>query len=82
MFKLIIASPYKEFYNLDVKKLVTESLVGRIEILQNHSPLIAVLRPSNTEFEDINGKTYSFNISKALMKVTKEEVKILCENMK
>lgn len=81
MFKLIIASPYKEFYNLEIKRLTTESLVGRIEILPNHSSLITILRPCNTEFEDIDGKRYSFNISKALMKVNKEEVKILCENI-
>lgn len=80
--KLIVSTPFKEYYNLDIKKLVTESVGGKIEILPKHSDLITTLRATLTEFEDINGKRHKFHNSKALMQVTNNEVKIICEYIK
>ncbi|WP_051541777.1 hypothetical protein [Clostridium lundense] len=77
--KLIVSTPFKQYYNLDIRKLITESVVGKIEILPMHSDLITPLKSTLTEFEDINGKRYKFHNSTGLMKVTNDEVKIICE---
>ncbi|KAJ48768.1 F-type H+-transporting ATPase subunit epsilon [Clostridium tetanomorphum] len=79
--KLIVSTPFKEHYNIDIKKIITESITGRIEILPKHSPLIAILKPALTEFEDINGEKHSFRSSKGLMEVTNNEVTIVCNNI-
>ncbi|PRR80441.1 F0F1 ATP synthase subunit epsilon [Clostridium liquoris] len=79
--RLIVSTPFKEYYNLDIKSVTTESIVGKIEILPMHSLLISPLKPTLTEFEDINGKKYKFHNSKGIIQVTGNEVRIICEHI-
>lgn len=77
--RLIVSTPFKEYYNLDIKSLITESVAGKMQILPMHSPLITPLKSTLTQFEDINGKKYEFHNSKGLMQVVNNEIKIMCE---
>ena len=81
MFRLVVVTPFKEVYNLEVKRLITQSLAGKIEILSSHSPFITILAQGISQFEDSNGEMHSVNNSKAIMKVNKDEVIIICEDI-
>ncbi|WP_125153357.1 hypothetical protein [Clostridium rectalis] len=79
--KLKLCTPYKEYFNTDIKKIITESIGGKIEILPSHSNFITVLKPTNTKVEDIKGKEYNFSNSAGIMQVENGEIKIVFEEI-
>ncbi|MCY6355477.1 F0F1 ATP synthase subunit epsilon [Clostridium sp. ZS2-4] len=76
---LRIITPDKEFYNEQIVKLNTESVEGKIGILPNHIPLIAVLKPTISEIVTVKGEKKTFFSSTGVLKVTKKEVIMLCD---
>lgn len=78
-FKLSIITPEKQFYNGDVVEIITENEFGKLGILPNHMPMITSLKPAVTTFKDNSGKTLNAFTSTGILKVSNNEVKILCE---
>jgi F-type H+-transporting ATPase subunit epsilon len=79
-FKLRILTPERQFYFGDVIKLKTENLIGSIEILSNHIPMVTNLKPAVTEFIDMNGKELKAFTSNGILKVVDKEALVLCDS--
>lgn len=79
-FKLHILTPERQFYLGEAIKLITESSAGRIEILANHAELIASLKPSTAELKESDGKVQKAFITDGLLKVSNNEVMLLCNS--
>ena len=76
---LKILTPDKEFYNEQIVQLNTESIEGKIGILPQHIPLIAVLKPNISKITTAKGEKKMFFSSTGVLKVTKNEVIMLCD---
>lgn len=76
---LKIITPDKEFYNEQIVQLNTESIEGKIGILPKHIPLIAALKPNISEITTVNGEKKTFFSSTGVLRVTKNEVIMLCD---
>lgn len=76
---LKILTPDKEFYNEQIVQLNTESIEGKISILPQHIPLIAVLKPNISKITTAKGEKKMFFSSTGVLKVTKNEVIMLCD---
>jgi len=79
--KLIVSTPVEKVFDTDITKLSTKTLLGSMEVLPGHSPMIAILQPTLTKFIDVNGKEFSFDNSKGIMKVDKDKLIILCDHV-
>ncbi len=76
---LKILTPDKEFYNEQIVQLNTQSIEGKIGILPQHIPLIAVLKPNISKITTAKGEKKMFFSSTGVLKVTKNEVIMLCD---
>lgn len=76
---LKILTPDKEFYNEQIVQLNTESIEGKIGILPQHIPLISVLKPNISKITTAKGEKKMFFSSTGVLKVTKNEVIMLCD---
>lgn len=82
VLNLLIITPEKEFYSGEVKSINTETLNGRIGILPNRLPIIALLKPTTTVLKDLNGRELKAFTSSGIMEVQDNKVKILCDTCK
>lgn len=79
VIKLSILTPQKEFYSSMVKRLSVESLEGHIEVLQGHIPMIALLKPSITEFTDADDKNLKAFTSSGVLRVDEDGLLLLTD---
>lgn len=79
VIKLSILTPQKEFYNGMVKSLTTESIEGHVEVLPGHIPMIALLKPSITDFTDADGKKLTSFTSTGVLRVDEEGIVLLTD---
>jgi F-type H+-transporting ATPase subunit epsilon len=77
--RLSILTLDRNLYDGEVKKIITVSTGGSIEILKRHTPLITTLKPSITTFIDVNDAEHKLFISSGVLKVQDGAVKILCD---
>jgi F-type H+-transporting ATPase subunit epsilon len=77
--RLSILTLDRNLYDGEVKKIITVSTGGSIEILKRHTPLITTLKPSITTFIDVNDVEHKLFISSGILKVQDGAVKILCD---
>ncbi len=78
--ELTILTPEKQFYKGKVKLVKSENSLGGFEILSNHVPMITVLKPSITEFTDLDGKNYKAFTSTGTLEIRNNKVVILCDS--
>jgi F-type H+-transporting ATPase subunit epsilon len=78
-FKLHILTPDRQFYTGEAVEFKSESLVGRIEILPNHVPMVTVIKPALSVFIETNTNKLSAFISNGIIKVENNEVTVLCD---
>lgn len=79
LIKLKVMTHEKVLYEGEIKKLATETEEGKRTILPTHSPLIAILRPSISTILDSNGEEKEFVTSSGILRVTKNEIIMLCD---
>lgn len=79
LVKLKVVTPQKVFFEDEVKELDTETLEGKRGILPMHSPLIAILKPTVSKITKENGDEKKFFSSTGILKVSSEEVTMLCD---
>jgi len=79
ILKIRILTPDKEFYNGEIIELISKSEFGNFGILPNHIAMITNLIPSITTFKTTDGKTMEAFISSGVLKVSNNEVEILCD---
>lgn len=78
IMKIRILTPDKEFYNGEIVDLISENQFGRFGILPNHVAMITALSPSITTFKTVDGEKLEAFISRGVLKVSNNEVEILC----
>jgi len=78
ILKIRILTPEKEFYNGEITELTSENKLGKFGILPNHVAMITALTPSITTFKTIDGRTLEAFISRGVLRVSNNEVEILC----
>lgn len=79
IFKIRILTPEKEFYNGEITELISENELGKFGILPNHVAMITTLSPSITTFKTSDGNKLEAFISSGVLKVSSNEVEILCD---
>ncbi|MDP4143432.1 MAG: F0F1 ATP synthase subunit epsilon [Bacillota bacterium] len=77
--KLSILTPEKEFFIGEVTEVNTETTEGKIGILANRSPLVALIKPTSTSFKEENGTTKKVFTSTGVVSVDNNEVRMLCD---
>lgn len=78
-FKLRILTPDRQFYIGEAVEFISESLVGRVEILPNHVPMVTVIKPAASVFIESNGNELKAFLSNGIIKVENNEVNVLCD---
>lgn len=77
--KLSILTLDRKFFTGEIKHLITETELGGIEIMPNHTPTIASLIPTVTSFITIDDKEYKAFTSTGVIKVDSDGVELLCD---
>lgn len=75
---LDILSPEKNLYSGDVKSILLPGADGSLGILENHAPLITVLKKGTIKIEGSEG-TQLFDVNGGVVEVLKNKVIILAE---
>lgn len=77
-FHLKIITPDRELYSGNVVSLNCETTDGKRGILPNHWPMLSVLIPTETTFQDIDGDKKHVFTSDGVIKVNRNQVTMLC----
>lgn len=78
MLKLKIVSPEKVLYEGDAISVKVPGVLGAMEILQNHAPLISALAGGKVAYTTAEGTT-EFQVAGGFVEVLKNEVSICIE---
>lgn len=79
VLRLTILTPEKQLYKGQIKSIKTSNSEGLFQILPKHMPMITVLRPSLTEFIDIDDKVFKAFTSEGLLRIKNNKVVIVCD---
>ncbi len=77
--KLEIITPEKTLYEGEVSLVQLPGIDGSFEILNNHAPLISVLREGKIKVRDEHEKLQYFEIKGGVIEVLKNKVLVLAE---
>jgi F-type H+-transporting ATPase subunit epsilon len=80
--ELIILTPGKTVYNGQVTAVNTPGETGKLEILENHAPLVASLKEGVVDVTTINNERLSFETTGGFLEVLNNKVSILLETVK
>ena len=78
MLKLKIVSPEKVLFDGEAESVKVPGMLGGMEILQNHAPLLSVLSEGVVEYNTPSG-TESFKINGGFVEVQKNTVSLCIE---
>ena len=76
---LEITTPDKEIFAGEVSLVQLPGIDGSFEILENHAPLISVLKKGRIKIIDASKKTEFFEINGGVIEVLKNKVLVLAE---
>jgi len=77
--KLEIITPEQTLFEGDVSLVQLPGIDGSFEILNNHAPLVSVLKEGKIKILDDQKKTEFFDIKGGVIEVLKNKVLILAE---
>lgn len=77
--KLEIITPDKNVFEGEVNLVQLPGIDGSFEILNNHAPLISVLKKGKIKVKDENGQEQFFEVNGGVIEVLKNKVLILAE---
>ena len=77
--RLEIITPEKELFTGDAKSVSLPGVDGSLGILNNHAPLITVLRAGEVIVKGENGEENTFEVTGGVVEVNKNVVLILAE---
>ncbi len=81
MYKLVIVTPEKRFYEDEVSSLIAPASLGYLGILTDHAPLISDLVPGKLTVKDSKSLEKIFAISGGFLEVLKNNVTILADSI-
>lgn len=76
---LEITTPDKEIYSGEVKLIQLPGIDGSFEILQNHAPLISILKKGKVRIVNTEDQEEKFDINGGVIEVLKNKVLVLAE---
>jgi len=77
--KLEIITPDRSVFTGEVNLVQLPGIDGSFEILNNHAPLISVLKKGNIKIKDDQGTEQFFEVNGGVVEVLKNKVLILAE---
>ena len=77
--KLEIITPEKTLYEGEVSLVQLPGIDGSFEILNNHAPLISVLKKGKIKIKDEQEKLQYFEVKGGVIEVLKNKVLVLAE---
>jgi F-type H+-transporting ATPase subunit epsilon len=77
--KLEIITPEKTLYEDEVSLVQLPGIDGSFEILNNHAPLISVLKEGKIKVKDDQEKLQFFEVKGGVIEVLKNRVLVLAE---
>lgn len=77
--RIEIITPDKTIFEGDVNLIQIPGIDGSFEILNNHAPLISVLKKGEIKITDKNKNSQFFEINGGVIEVLKNKVLILAE---
>lgn len=77
--KLEIITPDKSIFEGEVNLVQLPGIDGSFEILNNHAPLISVLKEGKIKIRDEQGQEQFFEVNGGVIEVLKNKVLILAE---
>ena len=77
--KLEIITPDKSVFTGEVDLVQLPGIDGSFEILNNHAPLISVLKKGRIKIKDAHNKEQFFEVNGGVIEVLKNKVLILAE---
>jgi len=81
MYKLVIVTPEKRFYEDEVNSLIAPGSLGYLGVLTDHAPLITELVPGKLTVKDTKGEEKVFALSGGFLEVLKNNVTILADSI-
>ena len=76
---LEIITPDKSVYTGEVSLVQLPGIDGSFEVLENHAPLISVLKKGKIKIKDSKGQEQFFEVNGGVIEVLKNKVLILAE---
>jgi F-type H+-transporting ATPase subunit epsilon len=77
--KLEIITPDETIYSGEVELVQLPGIDGSFEILNNHAPLVSVLRKGKIRVKNTNNKEELFEVNGGVIEVLENKVLILAE---
>jgi len=74
-----IISPDESLFKGEVSAVVVPAIDGKLGILDNHAPLISILKQGKVKITDSTGKESLFDVNGGVIEVLKNKVIILAE---
>lgn len=79
--QLIILTPGKTVYSGEVTAVNTPGASGKLEILDNHAPLVTSLKEGTVDVITANSERLSFETTGGFLEVLNNQVSILLETV-
>jgi F-type H+-transporting ATPase subunit epsilon len=79
--ELIILTPGKQVFSGAVKAINTPGTSGKIEILENHAPIVASLKEGTITVKTNENEIVEFTTSGGFLEVLSNNVSILLESV-
>lgn len=76
---LEITTPDKELFAGEIELVQLPGIDGLFEILENHAPLISVLKRGTIKVQPESGKIQHFEVNGGVVEVLKNKVSVLAE---
>ena len=76
---LEITTPDKELFAGEVELVQLPGMDGLFEILENHAPLISILKRGKIKVQSEPGKIQHFEVNGGVVEVLKNQVLVLAE---
>ncbi len=76
---LEITTPDKEIFSGEIKLIQLPGIDGSFEILQNHAPLISILKKGKVRIVNTEDQEEKFDINGGVIEVLKNKVLVLAE---
>ncbi len=74
-----IITPDQSIYSGEIKLAQFPGIDGSFEVLNNHAPMISVLKQGKIKVEDINNETQYFEVKGGVVEVLKNKILVLAE---
>lgn len=77
--KLTVLTPESEIFTGDITAVKVPGVVGEFEILNNHAPMVSLLKAGKVKYTETDGKSTNFSIKNGFVEILNNEVALLVQ---